>query len=92
MWISVKDRLPERQEQWDGKTFVVVLFEANNYPQWSGRVQSMTPTYLLNYIGAKHDNPVIAGADSQARPIYLDIVTQSSGQITHWMPLPEPPK
>ena len=72
-WISVEDRLPERQEQWDGKSFVVALFEPNGYPQWADRVQSMTSTFLLNYIEAK-------------------IVMQSSGPITHWMPLPGPPK
>jgi hypothetical protein len=71
-WISIEDRLPEYQQQWDGKTFVVALFEPNNYDQWAGRVQSMTSTFLLNYLEAK-------------------IVVQSSGVITHWMPLPNAP-
>jgi len=72
-WISVEDRLPEYKKQWDGKSFVVALFEPNNYNKWSGRVQSMTSTFMLNYLEAK-------------------IVMQSSGKITHWMPLPEPPE
>ena len=52
-WISIEDELPLFQEQWDGKTFVVVLFEPNQYDQWAGRVQTMTSTYMLNYLEAK---------------------------------------
>ena len=84
-WISVEAELPDKQDKWDGKSFVVALFRPHGLDHLSAeelsqfnpiradRVQAMTTTYLHNYLEEK-------------------IVVQTQGKLTHWMPLPKPPE
>lgn len=67
-WISVKDRLPEKETdvlalRQDRKCFVGYICE----PSWNGKI-----------------NWVIWTAMKSTRNV--------SRKVTHWMPLPEPPK
>ena len=63
-WISVKDRLPEKDD-----TYLVYIV-ANNVPKDKG-ITTLRYTNLSK------------------RFIYEDVYLFT---VTHWMPLPEPPK
>ena len=76
-WISVKDRLPE-------KTGSYLVF----YHEWSGG--AFLPTYedfkirVMRFLNSrKWCYPVCVDKRCEA---------DTNREVTHWMPLPEPPK
>lgn len=77
MWISVKDRLPEPNTD--------VLLIAHGWKERSvyiGRLRTVEPTKSwLTGITSKGSDWTIWGFSYIVEPI-----------VTHWMPLPEPPK
>lgn len=78
-WISVKDRLPERKEY---------LHESN--------VIRGSSEYVLVYISATfpYKRMFVTIGRYSYDEMYPRWVVRSShdGDVTHWMPLPEPPK
>ena len=94
-WISVKDRLPEREgklEPW--KKYNVVVFRSH----W--------PTSSFDLCDAPYDEKIVTTAsyDSEQKIWHLDWDAQlnalidiedsplNGDYVTHWMPLHEPPK
>jgi hypothetical protein len=78
-WISVKDRLPEDciDQSKDIKNIkVLVAIKAKN--GWTVRTQNRCKNTHYRYFGA---DPEISW-----------YWRHSAGDVTHWMPLPEPPK
>lgn len=78
-WISVKDRLPERKEY---------LHESN--------VIRGSSEYVLVYISATfpYKRMFVTIGRYSYDEMYPRWIVRSShdGDVTHWMPLPEPPK
>lgn len=91
-WISVKDRMPERSAQWE-RYIVTVL--RSHYPRSS-----------YDICDAPYDEEFVTTAayDSAQKIWHLDWNEQlnalidiedaplNGDYVTHWMPLPEPPK
>lgn len=89
-WISVKDRLPDRSEQWD--RYIVVI------------LRSHYPTSSYDLCDSPYDEEFVTTAvyDSVQKIWHLDCDEELNAIIedaplngdfvTHWMPLPEPPK
>ena len=91
-WISTEDRLPEDSECWG--TYIVTV----NRSHW--------PTSSYGICDAPYDEQLVASAqyDSKQKIWHLPLDEQLNALIqaddaplngdfvTHWMPLPEPPK
>ena len=78
-WIDVKDRLPENVKREFGTDNAVIVYEHDI----SDPNDIVDYTYIARYEGQKN-----------GKPIWNDFVTECKGNlnITHWMPIPEPPK
>ena len=80
-WISVEDRLPEKKG-----TFLVYVKANNKWSGWSG------------YIKTTWFTPCYEGAEDrlQCKKIWYDYDSEFGDyevrNVTHWMPLPQPPK
>lgn len=66
-WISVKDRLPEKNDQY------LCNYHFGEYP-------TMTFTQVLDYYA------------TDIVPHFQHTLGDGSMKVTHWMPLPQPPK
>lgn len=76
-WISVKDRLPEC-----GEKVLLIAHGWEDTTVYIGRLEHMNPeTSWLTGITSKESEWCIQGWSYLREPI-----------VTHWMPLPEPPK
>lgn len=76
-WISVKDKLPEPEQD--------VLVIAHG---WSGRL-----LYIGSYQRMKAETSWLTGVTSKASDWSLwGWSYLREPEVTHWMPLPEPPK
>jgi hypothetical protein len=69
-WISVKDSLPESEDN-----SVLAHFE-------NGSIETV---HIQDYF-----DDITAGIDPDGKQLYIK--RYISVEITHWMPLPEPPK
>ena len=79
-WISVEDRLPTLEN--DGESLLIFHFGHTGYAFWDqwkepGRGEIQA-----------HDGQefMIRNSDSDYGGLFI------AGDVTHWMPLPEPPK
>lgn len=76
-WISVKDRLPELGEQ-----VLLIAYGWSDTTIYLGRLEHMSSeTSWLTGITSKESEWRIQGWSYLKEPL-----------VTHWMPLPEPPK
>lgn len=76
-WISVNDRLPELGEQ-----VLLIAYGWSDTTVYLGRLEHMSPeTSWLTGITSKESEWCIQGWSYLREPV-----------VTHWMPLPEPPK
>lgn len=76
-WISVKDRLPEHGEQ-----VLLIAYGWKDTTVYLGRLEHMNPEISwLTGITSKESEWCIQGWSYLKEPL-----------VTHWMPLPEPPK
>lgn len=76
-WISVKDRLPEH-----GKQVFLIAYGWSHTTIYLGRLEHMSSeTSCLTGITSKESKWCIRGWPYLKEPV-----------VTHWMPLPEPPK
>lgn len=82
-WVSVKDRLPEG----DGKIYEGVLEESNPVLVY-GKDEDGELTFGVSSYVYDHSEQNDSGWDGVAYPDW----DCESCTITHWMPLPEPPK
>ena len=91
-WICVKDRLPKRQKRWES---YIVVVNRSHYP-----------TSSYDPCDAPYDEEIVTTAkyDSEQKIWHLDWdealnalmdiddAPLNGDFVTHWMPLPEPPK
>lgn len=77
-WISVEDRLPELS-QWFGEVEVLIAVLAPN-----GVDKFVTTGSLMD---AEHMRWEVADVDA-----YGDHIEYWNSDVTHWQPLPSPPK
>lgn len=82
-WISVNDRLPEDS----------VIARCLVYCEHEEYGELITTSFFSTYYHAwtetcKEYSELECGANS----IYFSISHESGARVTHWMPLPEPPK
>ena len=84
-WISVEDRLPDDLEE------VLILVKETEF---YGQYQEFSKSYFCQYIGCVDDGEWFTVwcnghryIKDTAKEPYSDKL-----EVTHWMPLPEPPK
>jgi hypothetical protein len=77
-WISVNDRLPPESVE------VLVFCKFDNSP--------LIAHHSYGVWHEKCDNIVIHGDAWYDTEIHEVVIGDTGYQITHWMPLPEPPK
>ena len=84
-WISVKDRLPDDLEE------VLILVKETEF---YGQYKELSKSYFCQYIGCVDDGEWYTVwchghryIKDTAKEPYADKL-----EVTHWMPLPEPPK
>ncbi len=84
-WISVEDRMPEEHDSIFAKFYGTPLWSKSMFRRLSGIVLAL----IERYNGTK----IVSKAHTRDGRWCGDyIVTNPSNRITHWMPLPEPPK
>lgn len=77
-WISVKDRLPEDMPEYHGKKVIPCIVALRScYPKGKPTIQKRQRQWYQGYY------------DTQPKWCWSQ---QWSERITHWMPLPAPPK
>ena len=86
-WISVKDRMPDPDDE---KDVVILVKETEHYGQHKEKTKVYWFTYLAYWDGDEWYTVWCNGckkiSETAAEP-YAD-----EYEVTHWMPLPEPPK
>lgn len=75
-WISVEDRLPENS------TYVLFLVDSD--------IMFQVLYGLYTDIGKVQPIPMFM--DTEIESIYTTKNNNNDGKVTHWMPLPEPPR
>lgn len=84
-WISVSDKLPDEMF---GK-YLVYIHEPTMY-------KTETPTYDFSYVTrASFDKEQMLWIEDQEgtyNAVLSAVDTKNAYHVTHWMPLPDPPK
>lgn len=77
-WISVKDRLPEEMPENYGRKIIPCIVALKScYPKGKPTIQKRQRQWIYHYDGS------FVGWEWSRLGAY---------RVTHWMPLPEPPK
>lgn len=81
-WISVKDRLPEEHDS---------LFEQlYGTDKWNDAMYRTTSNYVLATLEFEDGTKRVTMI--RTRSGIWDVSSVRKAKVTHWMPLPEPPK
>lgn len=78
-WISVKDRLPE-----DGQKILVLIWSTDIFPATYLRVKHGIGHAWIPEVDCIDAASDMGGRSNINNPAF-------EGDITHWMPLPDPP-
>ncbi len=81
-WISVEERLPEEHDSMFAKWY--------DTPMWKPGMFRTTSGDVLVCVEFGEGSRVVSTARTNAGE--WNISSIFSGKVTHWMPLPEPPK
>ena len=83
-WISVKDRLPEEHES--------IFHKFLGTPKWSSAMWQQESDKVLVYVSFPDGTGVVT-TGCLHNSDWMTTVSKALPQtVTHWMPLPEPPK
>lgn len=83
-WISVKDRLPEEHES--------IFYKFFGTPKWSNSMWKQESEKVLVYVSFPDGTGVVT-TGCLHNSDWITTVSKALPQtVTHWMPLPEPPK
>ena len=83
-WISVKDRLPEEHES--------IFYKLLGTPKWSNSMWKQESEKVLVYVSFPDGTGVVT-TGCLHNSDWMTTVSKALPQtVTHWMPLPEPPK
>ena len=80
-WIDVKDRMPEFKSMYSRLKFTDTVLAVNNNSMYVGYFRKNIELNIISFLGI----------DLDGCPCGDDII-ECLHNITHWMPLPEPPK
>lgn len=89
-WISVKDRLPERKNYWE-RYIVVVL---SSFSSWHEESYDKEIVTTADYDSEQKIWHIDWGDSKKQLNALIDIedIQPEADFVTHWMPLPKPPK
>lgn len=83
-WISVKDRIPEEHES--------IFYKLLGTPKWSNAMWKQESEKVLVYVSFPDGTGVVT-TGCLHNSDWMTTVSKTLPQtVTHWMPLPEPPK
>ena len=83
-WVSVKDRLPEEHESMFYKLF--------GTSKWSNSMWKQESKKVLVYVSFPDGTGVVTTGSLQDSDWRTTVSKIHKQTVTHWMPMPEPPK
>ena len=84
LWISVKNRLPEEHES--------MFYKLLGTPKWSNSMWKQESKKVLVYVSFPDGTGVVTTGRLQDSDWITTVSKTLPQTVTHWMPMPEPPK
>lgn len=88
-WISVKDRLPDDEEQ-DAHGVLIHMEVVETYGKHNERKTKWHDIFVGYYDSGEWQTSYCYGCEDVSKA--FERFPNETYEVTHWMPLPEPPK
>ena len=87
-WISVKDKLPDKKGEY--LCYIEAFEDSINYDGWYYYIDIVI--FDKKIINTEYSDNRIVHLLSEEKDFAINRIGYESQKVTHWMPLPKPPK